>query len=114
MLSKNAWTAVKATIPDGGTLSDVICKAGYTNIAFIVAAGAEGVALNFQACDTQTGTFVDVFDNAGVALVVTIAATTRAIGLDPTVTARLAAFPYIRLKTAVQAGALPITVCLSA
>ena len=70
----------EAVIADGQTVqTGSVDSIGYLVSGIIIPAGFEGTTLTFQACDTATGTFLDVVNSSGTAVSMTVAASTHVV-----------------------------------
>ncbi len=98
-----AFTTKTVTIAAGQSLSAAINLSAYKIMSIITPASIGGAtSITFQASATENGTFVDVYDDAGTEVSVTVAAS-RAIGLDATA-AELASLGWVKFRTGTTAS----------
>lgn len=72
---------VEVTIASGSSLTDVINLGGNILAGVHMPASWTAANLTLQACDTADGTFLDIYDEDGIELTLTAAAS-RAISVD--------------------------------
>lgn len=93
-----------ATIANGQTTSDVIDLGGFTHVGVIMPAAITGATCSLVVCDTATGTFAPLHDNAGALKTITWTAA-KAFTLGREAGIDLTAFRYIKLVSAGAEGA---------
>lgn len=84
-----------ATIANGATTSDVIDVKGYAIHGLIMPAAFTGASVSFTVSDVHDGTFVALYDSAGVLVSVPVVAS-RAYDLP----AELAVWPFVKIVSA--------------
>lgn len=89
------------TIANGQTVSGAADLDGCHLFAIQTPAALTGVAFTFQVADTLAGTYAALYDDAGVAVSVTVAAS-RVIYLDPTI---FAGFQFVKVVSGSAEGA---------
>jgi len=95
-----------ATIADAATESGAVDLSGTTLVGVAFPAEFDGTAVTVKAASTSGGTYVNVYDNNGLQLSLTAAAS-RVITIDPVKTAGL---QYIKLVAGTaQTGATVLT-----
>lgn len=87
------------TIANGQQVSsNYVDMGGKVLVALSLPAGITQTTLTFQACDTPTGTYQDVYDSNGNLVTVQIGAG-RIVSLTGTALQALSALQYIKIKT---------------
>lgn len=101
-LAQSAITAVDVVIASGQTTSGAAnLSHGSTLVAIAMPAAFTGTTLTFTGCDTESGTYKALYDDAGNAITVTCAAS-RYIVLDA---ANFAGVPYLKVVSGSSEGA---------
>src|SRR4051812_11529961 len=95
-------SVLTATFAASASLSDAQDVSGMKLFTFILPAGFQGTALTFQASDSLAGTYVDLYDDAGNEVSVTVAAG-RAVAVDQKSVA-LAAVQYLKIRSGTSAS----------
>ena len=94
------------TIVTDGTVSTVLCKKHYENIAIFLPANWVTGTITFQGCNTPDGSFIQVCKGSdAAALTIASIAASKCIVLDSVILKALSPIPYIKLV----AGAAQIT-----
>jgi hypothetical protein len=65
---------VTATIAAAGTLSGAVQLNGTSLLQVLMPAGWDAAALSFQTCETEDGTFADLYDSFGTEVTLAVAA----------------------------------------
>jgi len=96
-------TTKTITILAGATgLSDVIDLDGYTIFALEMPATWIAANITLQACSTPTGTFRDVYDDAGSEVTI-VAAASRFIAVDSAML-KIAPLRYVKFRSGTTAS----------
>lgn len=95
-------TSTTATIAKNGTLSGVVNLNGYNKFTIIMPSAWTTASITFQACDTPSGTFVNLLAETGGEVTVSVAAN----GVYPLTTssASLSYLPYIKIRSGTAAS----------
>ena len=89
------------TIASAATESDVLICDNRTPAAIFMTAAFTGTTITIKACDTEGGTYNDVYDTAGSQLSYTVAAS-QVLSITP---ADLFGLPFIKLVSGSAEGA---------
>lgn len=89
------------TVANGATTSDACTATDWALFSMITPAALTSVACTFTVCNTLAGTYVPLYDSAGVIVPTTTISTSRAFDL-PT---QLASFLYFKVVLGSAEGA---------
>jgi len=90
----------KPRIANGAQQSEAINIRKHVLLGVIIPALFTGTELSFQVCDTESGTYVDLYDDQSAQVKVTVAA-----GRAYTLPAALAAWSWVKIKSNAAEGA---------
>ena len=93
------------TISSGSTVSTQFNLDGNLLCGFVIPSGYDGGNITIQASDADGGTFYDIYDSNGTAVIVTIGGDNRIVNLVGNSLQAVASAPYIKLKSASTVGA---------
>lgn len=96
-----------ATILAGASLSDAIDLRKHVMLGLLMPDAWTTAAITFMGSDSATGTYVDLYDDAGAEITIAAGnvAASRGIGMDSW-GAALAAWPWVKIRSGVTAAAV--------
>lgn len=89
------------TIANGGTTSEAIASSGAAIYGLKFPSALTSIVVRYTVCESATGTFVPLYDSAGVIVADAVAGTTRGLDL-PTA---IAAWPFFKVVLGSAEGA---------
>ena len=102
-----------AIVGNGTTTTSTISLYGNDLVGLLIPSAWDGGNITIQGCDTQTGTFVDVYDSIGNIVTLTVGGSSRIVGITGSFLQAIANIPFIKLKTALTVGADRTVIVLS-
>ncbi len=119
VISERKAATATATIADGQSLSGEVDLGGHALVGLVIPSGWQtATSITFQVASATGGTFVNLYDDAGNEVTVTVAAS-RGVGCDA-VAGALAPWRFIKVRSGTsgsavaQAGGDTITLVLKA
>lgn len=90
----------QAKILNGQNISEAINLEGRTLTSLKIPTGYVSGNITIQACETENGTYVDLYDSFGSIVTLTVAGDNRVVALTNNHMQAVASVQYIKLKSA--------------
>lgn len=104
-----SWTVSSGTAISASNVN----LGGNPLLALVIPTGYASGDITFQACDTASGSFVDVYDSDGVIVTATVAGADRVVAMTGTTMQALSALQFVKLKTASAVDANRVIVAIT-